>query len=401
MNIRVGAFLPLLLALLLPSCNRHTPALDENVTAVRLTAVERFTPAQGERYSASIVPNRQANLAFRVNGFVESLYQVRGADGRMRSVDIGDIVKAGTVLAQVRVKDYQLQVSQTEGQVKQAIANAAATRAQLAQAEAAARKAEQDFERAEALFNKASLTKSDYDAAKANRDSTRAQVDAAQSQAKASTGTLASAQSALGTATLGLHDTSLVAPFTSSVVQRSVEVGNLAGPTTVAFVLADVSSVKATFGVSDIIVARLRRGSKLSVYAEAFPNRQFQGFVSAIAAVADSNTRAFQVEVTIPNERAILRPGMIVSLNVGAPAGPANAPQPVTVAPLNAIVRSGEASPQFAVVLVDNGIAKRTPVTLGPTYGDRIAITGVPAGQMVVSSGASFVSDGDRVRVIP
>lgn len=383
------------------ACNRHTPALEKNVIPVRLTTVERYTPAQGEHYSASIVPNRQTNLAFRVNGFVESLHQVRGADGRMRSVDIGDIVNAGTVLAQVRVKDYELQVSQTEGQVKQATDNVQAARAQLAQAEAAALKAEQDFERADALFKKTSLTKSDYDAAKANRDSTRAQAEAARSQAQASTGTLAAAQSALGTATLGLHDTSLVAPYTSSVVQRSIELGTLAGPSVVAFVLADVSSVKATFGVSDILVAHLRRGSKLAVYAEALPNQQFRGFVSAIAAVADSNTRAFQVEVTIPNERAILRPGMIVSLDIGAPAGAAARAEPVNVAPLNAIVRSGEGSPQFAVVFVENGIAKRNAVTLGPTYGDRIAISGVEAGQKIISSGATFVSDGDRVRVIP
>ncbi len=286
-------------------------------TPVRVSAVERYTPGQGQRYSASILPNRQVNLAFRASGFVESIYQVRGADGRMRSVDIGDIVKAGTVLAQVRLKDYQLQVSQAEGQVKQATQAGQTAGAQLAQAEAAAAKAKQDFDRADALFKKTSLTKSDYDAAKANRDSTRAQVEAARSQVQGSTGALSAAQGALGTATLALNDTSLIAPFTGAVVQRSVDVGTLAGPSMVAFVLADVSSVKAAFGVSDILVAHLKNGSKLSIYTEAFPNRQFQGFVSAIGAVADSSTRAFQVEVTIRNEHAMLRPGMIASLDVG------------------------------------------------------------------------------------
>ncbi|MBV8810007.1 MAG: efflux RND transporter periplasmic adaptor subunit [Acidobacteriaceae bacterium] len=381
----------------LPSCNRQTPVLEKTATPVRLSMVENYTPSEGERYSASILPNRQVNLAFRVSGFVESMHQVRGADGRMRSVDIGDIVRAGTVLAQVRMKDYELQVSQADGQVKQARQTEQTTRAQLQQAEAAATKAEQDFARADALFKKNSLTKSDYDSATANRDSTRAQVEAAHSQVQAATGTLDAAQSALGTATLGLHDTSLTAPFKGAVVQRSIELGMLVGPSLTAFVLADVSSVKATFGVPDISVASLRKGSKLSVYAEAFPSRQFQGFVSAIAAAADSSTRAFQVEVTIPNERAMLRPGMIASLDVGQQPEL----QAVTVAPLDAIVRSGDDSAQFAVVVVDNGIARRRPVSLGSTYGDRIAITGVQAGQKVVSSGATFVSDGDAVKVIP
>jgi multidrug efflux pump subunit AcrA (membrane-fusion protein) len=116
MNVRTVFFVALLPTVLLTSCNRSKPTLEKGVVPVRLIAVERYVPNGGEHYSASIVPNRQANLAFRVNGFVESLYQVRGADGRTRTVDIGDVVKAGTVLAKVRLKDYQLQVSQTEGQ---------------------------------------------------------------------------------------------------------------------------------------------------------------------------------------------------------------------------------------------------------------------------------------------
>ncbi len=389
-------FAPLLLAVFPLSCNRHTAVLETNVTPVRLAVVENYVPAQGQRYSASILPNRQVSLAFRVNGIVESIYQVRGADGRARSVDIGDVVQQGTVLARVRLKDYELQVAQADGQAKQAQQAEQTARAQLQQAQAAALKAEQDFERADALYKKTSLTKSDYDSAKANRDSTQAQVQAAQSQVQASAGAASTARAALGTATLGMHDTSLVAPFPGVIVQRSIEIGMLAGPSVAAFVLADISSVKATFGVSDIAVARLRSGSHLSVYTEAFPSREFKGFVSAIAAVADSSTRSFQVEVTIPNQRGMLRPGMIASLD----AGGSPQAEPVTVAPLNAIVRSTGDS-RFAVVVVNDGMARRTPVTLGATYGDRIAITGLRAGAKVVSSGATFLTDGDRVQVIP
>ena len=382
---------------LLSSCNRQTTPLEKTAMPVRLSTVEMYTPAQGRRLSASILPNRQVNLAFRVNGFVASIYQVRGADGRVRSVDIGDIVQGGTKLADVRAKDYELQVSQAAGQVKQAQDTGQTARAQLAQAEAAAAKAQQDFDRADALFKETSLTKSDYDAARANRDSTRAQVEAARSQVRVNSGTIDTARAALGTATLGLHDTTLIAPFTGAVVQRSIEVGTLVGPGAIAFILADISSVKATFAVSDILISHVRNGSKMSVYTEAFPNRQFQGFVGAIAAAADSSTRSFQVEVTIPNPRGTLRPGMIVSLDLGG----LSRAEPVAIAPLDAIVRSANDSSQFAVVVVEDGRGHRKPVTLGGTYGDHIAITGVEAGKQVVSSGATFVNDGDPVKVIP
>jgi multidrug efflux system membrane fusion protein len=332
-----------------------------------------------------------------VNGFVESIYQTRGADGKAHTVDIGDVVKAGTVLATLRSKDYELQVSQAQGQLTQATQAEQAARAQLAQAEAGAQKAGQDFERASALYKEKSLTKSDYDAAKANYDSTRAQVDAAKSQVQASAGTVSTTRAAVGTASLGLHDTSLIAPFNGVIVQRSVELGTLVGPSALAFVLADISSVKATFAVPDLVIGHLRNGSKLAIYAEAFPNRQFRGFVSALAAVADSTTRSFQVEITVPNEHALLKPGMIVSVDVGETPRS----QPVTVVPLDAIVRGTSESSPFAVMVVNNDVAKLQPVTLGTTYGDRIAISGVPAGERVIRSGANLVSDGAPVKVIP
>jgi multidrug efflux pump subunit AcrA (membrane-fusion protein) len=88
---------------------------------------------------------------------------------------------------------------------------------------------------------------------------------------------------------------------------------------------------------------------------------------------------------------------MIVSLD----AGGLPAAERVAVVPLKAIVRSTDGASQFAIVVVNDAVAMRRPVTLGATYGDRIAITGVEPGTKVVSSGASFVNDGETVKVIP
>jgi RND family efflux transporter MFP subunit len=385
------------LLICLASCNRETVQLKKTPIPVHVTAIESYKPGGGQPYSASILPNRQVNLGFRVGGFVDSILQVRGADGRMRSVDFGDTVQQGTRLARVRQQDYELQVSQATGQLSQARDAQRTAQAQLEQTEAAALKAQQDFERASSLFSSKSLTKSDYDAAKANYDATKAQVAAARYQAQATAGTVQAAQAATGSANLGLHDTDLTAPFAGVIVQRSVDNGSLVGSGTLAFVLADIHLVKASIGVPDTIIPTLKNGSRLTIYAEAFPNRQFQGAVSNIAAVADSSTRSFQVDVTISNERSLLKPGMIVSLDLGG----VHSSKSVLVAPLNAIVRSNDSASQFAVMVVSGGKVKRQPVSLGATYGDHIGVTGVQPGTMVISSGATLVDDGDAVEVIP
>jgi multidrug efflux pump subunit AcrA (membrane-fusion protein) len=53
------------------------------------------------------------------------------------------------------------------------------------------------------------------------------------------------------------------------------------------------------------------------------------------------------------------------------------------------------------VMVVDHGVARQRPVVLGQAYGDRIAVEGVEAGTSVVSSGVTFVRDGEAVKVIP
>jgi multidrug efflux pump subunit AcrA (membrane-fusion protein) len=373
-----------------------TPNLEKAPTPVRIEPVEMFTPTTGERYSASMLPDRQVTLAFKVGGFVEAIFELTGADGRKRNVDIGDVVPQGTVLARIRTQDYQFAVSQTSSQVQQARQAQQTAQAQLAQAQAGAAKAALDFQRAEALLADKALTKPDYDAAKAQYDSTRAQVQAAQSQIQASADAVTAAEAAAGTADLNLHDTSLTAPFDAVLVQRNVELGALAVPGAAAFVLADLGSVRASFGVPDTAVVTLKPGTKLSLIVEAMPARPFQGTVTNIAAIADSTTRLFQVEVAIPNPDRLLRPGMIAALSLGN-AGKA---EPVLVVSLNAIVRGGDKS-GFAVIVVEGKRARRRPVTLGQTYGDRVAVSGVKPGEQVIGSGAALIADGDAVEVIP
>src|SRR5216117_1585263 len=218
----------------LASCGHETRKAEKSATPVRVVAVENFTPRAGERYSASVEPARQVNLAFRVNGFVQYLHQIRAADGHMRSPEPGDMVTAGTVLARLRQEDYEIQLRQAQGQLDAAREKEKSARAQLGQAQASSARAEADFTRAKALSESQSLTQPDFDSAKAQHDSTRAQVEAARAQLEAAAAQLHSADAALASARLALQDTSLAAPFSAAVVQRSIELGALVGPSLTA-----------------------------------------------------------------------------------------------------------------------------------------------------------------------
>ncbi len=379
-------------------CSPEPRTAEKTVTPVKVATVELFEPVSTERYSASILPDRQVTLAFRVPGYVRELYQTRGGDGRVRALEAGDFVPAGAVLARLREDDYAIQVRQAQAALDGAKENGRAAQARLQQAQAGLIKAEADFQRAKALIESRSITKPDFDAAQAQRDSSTAEVAAVQAQIDAANAQSRTAAASLEAAQLAQSDTALNAPFSAAVVQRNIELGALVGSGTQAYSLADISSVKAVFGVPDSVAARLKPGTPVALVVEALSQRRFEGRVSAIAVVADRDTRLYQIEVSLPNPERQLRPGMIATLSMDSAAAPA----PVPAVPVGAVIRDRQGGARFAVMVVENNVARERAVTLGPTFGERLAVTsGVNPGERVIMVGAALVTDGETVQVIP
>jgi RND family efflux transporter MFP subunit len=378
--------------LVLAACHEQAPP-EKTVTPVKVATVDMYQPKSGARYSASILPGRQVNLAFRVSGFVTGIHRTGG-----RGLEPGDIVPGGTVLARLRAEDYQNSSAQAQSQLDASRETQKNAAAQLAQARASHIKAEADFVRARTLFDSQSLTRPEFDSARAQLDVASAQVEAARAQLDGAAAQIRNAEASMATARLAQSDTALTAPFTATVMQRNVEVGMLAGPSLMAYSLADIDTVKAAFGVPDTVVVQLRPGRTISISVEALPGHEFRGTVSSIASVADSETRLFQVEVTIANRGLLLKPGMIASL-VLTDARPAPV---VPVVPLAAIVRDRTNPADFSVMVVEGNVAKARRVALGSTFGDLLAVTsGLKAGEMVIRAGGTMVNDGETVEVIP
>jgi RND family efflux transporter MFP subunit len=359
----------------LGACARER-ARDKPARPVRVETVRTQGAAAGLRYSGTVVPEEQVALAFKVGGYVRQVMERQGPDGRVRPLQPGDAVARGAVLARIDEADYRERVNQAK--------------AQLAEAEAALVRGRADAARAEALHTSRSLTRPELDAAVAARASAEARAEAARAQ--------------LAGAEIALRDASLVAPADMVVVSRNVEVASLAAAGTVGFVLADLARVKAVFGVPDTVVERVRKGQVLSLASDAL-GATLTGTVTAIAPSADAESRVFQVEVTIPNSRRQLKPGMIVSVEVER-EDEARIPAGLLTVSVDAIVKSPREGGGFAVFLVeggrDSGRALSRDVRLGAIAGNRVAVAaGLDAGARVVISGASLLTDGDLVRVIP
>ena len=359
------------LAILLAACKKEAvPA--KGPLPVHTALVQSYEVGNAARYSASIVPSSQVNLAFQSGGYVERIRQVKGTDGGLRSIDQGDWVSKGTVLAVVDQQNYQDKLSQAK--------------AQLAGYEAELDKAKLTFDRTSALYSSQSATKPDFDSAKAQLDSSTASVAAARAQ--------------INEAQTALTYCSLKAPFDGWIISRNVDIGSYVGPATNGFTLASTRRVKAVFGVPDTSIGRIKIGQSQTITTDALP-KTFRGHVTSISPSADPKSRVFSVEVAIDNPKNELKSGMIASLMIdGSPL-----PHTVTAVPVSAVVRDPQHSGGFAVLVAEGNddvqTAQIRSVELGNVYGNNIGVSGgLHLGQRVITSGATLVKSGDQVRVI-
>jgi RND family efflux transporter MFP subunit len=362
-----------LLVLVAGASGCHQPAQvpAKSPQPVRLADVTLYSSSGGLHYSASVLPFAQASLSFKSSGYVTEVKQVVGADGRRRDIGPGDYVRRGTVLAQIRHQDLKDQLDQAA--------------AMLSQAQAQNVQATLDYQRAKALYATQSLTKPDFDQAQARFDSTNAAVD----QARAN----------LHQAQLAFEDADLRAPFSGYILARNIELGDLVAPGMGAFTIADTSAVKIGFGVPEYAVRQLRLGQQFSMHLQDDP-KEYEGRVTSIAASADEKNRVFAVEVTVPNPKSYLKPGMIASLNL---VGVQNTPVPSV--PLTAVVADPASSGRYAVFVAtdESGkwVAHLREVKLGETQESNVAVDGVKAGEKVVVVGAAGLTDGDFIQVVP
>jgi RND family efflux transporter MFP subunit len=419
----------LLMIGLLPGCSKET-VKQKPAKPVQVKAVETHSSLSDLRYSASIKPAAQVEVAFKVSGYIDDIAREKDPAGQWRYIQAGDVVHKGATLARARQSDYAARVNEAKSQVGEARSALDANSAQLHEAIAAVEmaraevtdvkayfeKTKLDYDRARALFETQSITKPEYDAARAQYEIAAAKLEVAQGQLKAAEAKVATAQAQISTAesriktaeaatvsaSIPLQDTQLKAPMSAVVIERRIEMGTLVGQGTAAFVLADLTFVKAVFGVPDTSLKSLKLGDTLTLTSDATLGTEFTGHISRISPSADQNSRSFEIEVTIPNEQGLLKPGMIASLNTSEGTA---ADVPSLIVPLTAITHAPENPESFAVMVMEQRegktFAQLRPVTLGESVGNAIVIkSGVTTGELVVTTGVSQIVDGEQVLAV-
>src|SRR5215217_5409523 len=103
----------LLMIGLLAGCSKETMK-PKPAKPVKVKAVEPHSSLSNVRYSASIKPAAQVEVAFKVSGYIDDIAREKDPDGQWRYIQAGDLVQKGATLARVRQSDYAARVNEAK-----------------------------------------------------------------------------------------------------------------------------------------------------------------------------------------------------------------------------------------------------------------------------------------------
>lgn len=152
--------------------------------------------------------------------------------------------------------------------------------------------------------------------------------------------------------------------------------------------------LKSYVYVSEQYFPYVHMGMPITVVAELYPDKSYTGKVTRIAPAINPQTRTFEVEITVPNPKAELRPGMYsrATFDMGEVNG-------VTIEDVS-IQRQLGTNDKFVFVVKDDNTVEKRVITTGRQNGTRIEVTsGLNAGEKVVVAGNSKLMTGKKVQI--
>lgn len=226
--------------------------------------------------------------------------------------------------------------------------------------------------------------------------------------------TVVQAKAAVSYDQIQVQNSTIVSPINGIVAARTVDPGQVVGPGTNLLRIVNIASVYYQPTIPETELQQTGVGKSVDVQVDAFPGRTFAGKVVAIYPAANTSNRNFSLRVNVPNPDNSLRPGMFARGQVvtqaanGVPVVPATALVPdsndsgfVPNSSSNEPITFGTLTPPSHVMLIDShNYARERHVKVGITTMDKVQIvSGLQAGDRIVTTGQQTLKDGDKVAI--
>ena len=353
----------LLLFLLLPlclllACSKDEPPAKEILRPVRYVLVEQSHTGKTRSFSGVSVAATETKLSFRVGGSLQTL-----------KIKVGQKVSIGELIAALDDRDLQLKYEEA----KAAVLN---SQVQENTAKSNLNRVRELYENNNIALSEYEQAKNSYAAASADYSARLKQLDLQKRQQQYSR---------------------LIAPMTGVVTDVPVALNENINAGEVIAVLSASEEIEITVGVPEAYISAIQPNKKVSVIFSALADQTFSGIVTEVAyAAADYSTFPITVRLTRPDAR--LRPGMAAEVRFSFKADGDS----FLKVPASAVAEDQAGNYVYLLKPTEKpntAIIERHPVVVGELSQAGFVISeGLQAGDAVVTSGISKISDGMKVR---
>jgi len=282
----------------------------------------------------------------------------------------------------------------------------AAARANYESAEAQARLAAADAQRYSNLVSSGDVSRSAFEKAKTQQETADAQANASKQQYEGAVNaarqsyelvssagaTLDSVRAQVAQAEKGLADTFIRAPFDGYISARPVSAGEYVALADKIATLVRVKTLKLQLQTPEQRASKAQVGMTVVARVSAYPDREFQGKVSAVNPAVDPNSRVFVLEARFQNADNALRPGMFSTARVILGGG-----ENAVFVPKQAVVRDKTTDSNF-VYVNEAGVSRMHVVLAGEADGDSVRIqSGLTGNEAVITSNQAQLFDGAQI----
>lgn len=332
--------------LLFASCKQNPSNQDVKMAGDKAIRVEirpagKTVPDSTLEYSGAVIPSVNVPLSFKTMGTVTGIL-----------VDEGDFVKKGQVLARLDHTSFESSYNAALASQKQA---------------------KDAYERLKKVYEKGSLPEIQWQEVLTK---------------------LEQAQAAEEIARRNLDNCTLRAPANGVIGARKLEVGANAAPGVTVLNLMDIKEVFVKISVPENEISKIKKGQHALVTIPALGDEDFEATVQKIGVSANAISKTYEVKLKVGNAALEIKPGMVcdVKLNIGAQ-------KETVVVPFNSVLKEGDKTLVF-VVDKNTQTVQKTEVKTGAFINNDIEIiSGLSAGDLVVTVGQQKLRNHQRVEL--
>lgn len=325
-------------------------------------------------FSGTAEAAKESILSFKVPGTVKTI-----------AVQVGDKVKANTVLAELDKTDLMVDLESARAGLKTSQADAQS-------AQTSVHTTQSSYKRIQSLYENDNVSLAEFEQARGDYETAVAQLKAAKSRINTETAKLQAAKNQLKYARL-------VAPFDGIINRIEVEENEEVASGTAIITLSGLGTLEIKVGVSDLYITRVEKGMACKISFPGLPETEFVGTVTEVPYAA-SDAPTYPVSISIHERDERLRPGMAAQVSFlfgenGASSG--------IYVPADGVGEEGGMNFVYIIKPDNNGrgTVQRRSVSLGELTEDGFLVTkGLSSGEIVATSGMQLLMEDMTVKLL-